>query len=196
MRMRTFDPSNTALIVVDMQKGALEREAAGEQRNNPGALANIACLLSAFRSNDMAIIHVRHASTEPNSLLRPELPGFVVIDEVAEQPGELVLVKNVNSSFIGTDLEERLHAGGIDTLMIVGFATNHCVETTARMAGNLGFDTRLVEDACFTFANMGPDGTRHSADAIHAMTLANLNGEFAEIVTTQNIVTALSAVAA
>ena len=59
------------------------------------------------------------------------------------------------------------------------------------MAGNLGFDTRLVRDATWTFERVGPDGDAHSADDIHAMTLANLNGEFARIVTAAEAIAGL-----
>ncbi len=100
-----------------------------------------------------------------------------------------MIVKRVNSAFIGTDLEARLRAAGIGTLVICGATTNHCVETTTRMAGNLGFDPWLVRDATWTFDRIGPDGDRHPAADVHAMTLANLHQEFARIVTTSDIIT-------
>ena len=99
-----------------------------------------------------------------------------------------MIVKRVNSAFIGTDLETRLRADNIATLVICGATTNHCVETTTRMAGNLGFDARLVRDATWTFDRVGPDGDTHSAESIHAMTLSNLNGEFARIVSTSDVI--------
>jgi nicotinamidase-related amidase len=97
----------------------------------------------------------------------------------------------VNSAFIGTDLEARLRAAGIRTAVICGATTNQCVETTTRMAGNLGFDAWLVRDATWTFDRTGPDGDEHSAEDIHAMTLANLNDEFARIVKTADVIAAL-----
>ena len=141
-----LNPATTALVVIDVQKGFLQREANGERRNNPGAVSNMVRLLEAFRSRGMPVIHIRHASTNPGSFLRPEFPGFPSMDETREIGDEPVLVKSVNSGFIGTDLEQRLRGGGIGTVVLVGATTNHCVETTTRMAGNLGFDARLVSD--------------------------------------------------
>jgi nicotinamidase-related amidase len=191
-----LDPSRTALVLVDVQKGFLEREAAGERRNNPQAVANMARLLGAFRRRKLPVFHVRHASTSPQSVLRRDRPGFAPMDEVREVEGEPVLVKSVNSAFIGTDLEERLREAGAATLVIAGVTTNHCVETTARMAGNLGFDTRLAADACYTFDRTGHSGRHETAEDIHAMTLSNLDGEFATIETTDSLLAALDESAA
>lgn len=177
----------TALIVVDVQKAFDERDATGAPRNNPDAIARIAELLAAFRAKGAMVVHVRHASLNPRSRFRPEMPGFAVKDEAREQPGELVLVKRANAAFIGTDLEARLRDKGIGHVVVVGAMTNHCVETTARMAGNLGFDTNLVRDATWTYDLEGLDGARFPAEQVHAMTLANLKGEFAEIVTASDV---------
>ncbi|MDQ4135922.1 MAG: cysteine hydrolase [Pseudomonadota bacterium] len=185
--MSPLYPGTTALVVIDVQKGFDEIEARGNRRNNPDAILRIADLLAHFRSVGAPVFHIRHASREADSVFRPERPGFQVKDEARELLGEPVIVKHVNSSFIGTDLEARLRAAGIAVLVICGATTNHCVETTTRMAGNLGFDTKLVRDAIWTFDRTGPDGDRHSAEDIHRMTLSNLSGEFAEIVTADEI---------
>src|SRR6201996_2065227 len=190
-----MDPSapanKTALIVIDVQRAFDEWEAAGKRRNNPDAVARIVDLLDAFRTRRAPIFHIRHEGTRPNSSFRPGSTGFPVKDEARELSGEPVIVKRVNSAFIGTDLESRLRAAGIKTVVICGATTNHCVETTTRMAGNLGFDARLVRDATWTFDRVGPDGDAHSAESIHAMTLSNLNGEFARIVSTADAVSEL-----
>jgi nicotinamidase-related amidase len=181
----------TALIVVDVQRAFDEWEQAGKRRNNPHAVARIADLLAAFRDARTPIFHIRHEGTRPTSTFLPDSSGFAVKAEARELSGEPVIVKRVNSAFIGTDLERRLRAAEIPRLVICGATTNHCVETTTRMAGNLGFDTRLVRDATWTFDRIGPDGDAHAAEDIHAMTLANLNGEFARIVTSAEAIAAL-----
>ena len=183
--------SRTALIVVDVQRAFDQWEAAGRRRNNPQAVARIVDLLAAFRHHGAPIFHIRHQGTKPNSSFLPGGPGYAVRDEARERDGEPVIVKRVNSAFIGTDLEARLRAADIRTTVICGATTNHCVETTTRMAGNLGFDAALVRDATWTFDRIGPDGDAHSAEEIHAMTLSNLNGEFARIVSAAEIVAAL-----
>jgi nicotinamidase-related amidase len=187
-----LDPDSTALIIIDVQQAFDEWEVAGLRRNNPAALDRIVDLLRFFRARRLPVFHIRHASLLPGSRLRPDRPGYQVKDEVREEPGEPVLVKHVNSSFIGTDLEARLRAAGLRSLIITGATTNHCVETTTRMAGNLGFDAKLVRDATWTFERIGPDGDRHTAEEIHAMTLANLHEEFAEIVTAADVIGGLT----
>ena len=189
--MGLLRPSHIALVVIDVQRAFDEWEAAGRRRNNPDAVARIADLLAAFRTAHAPVIHVRHQGTAPNSSFLPDGTGYPVKDEARELPGEPVVVKQVNSAFIGTDLDARLRAGGIRTVVICGATTNHCVETTTRMAGNLGFDAWLVRDATWTFDRIGPDGDEHLAESIHAMTLSNLNDEFARIVSTAEVVAAL-----
>jgi nicotinamidase-related amidase len=189
--MPRFAPDRTALIVIDVQQGFAEQDAAGRRRNNLQALDRIVELLAAFRAKRLPIIHIRHASTEPDSVFRPERAGFQVIEVAREMPGEPVIVKNVNSAFIGTDLEARLRHAGYDTLVICGATTNHCVETSTRMAGNLGFDAWLVRDATWAYDRIGPDGDLHTAADIHAMTLSNLSGEFATVVTAGDVMAGL-----
>jgi nicotinamidase-related amidase len=189
--MRQSQPSRTALIVIDVQCAFDEWEAAGKRRNNPEAIARIVDLLGAFRDHGVPIFHIRHEGTLAGSSFLPGGSGYPVKDEAREIEGEPVIVKRVNSAFIGTSLEGQLRQADIKTLVICGATTNHCVETTTRMAGNLGFDAWLVRDATWTFDRVGPDGDAHSAEEIHAMTLANLNREFARIVSAAEAIAAL-----
>jgi len=171
--------SEAALVVIDVQYG-LDNPRLGE-RNNPDAEQRIADLLAAWRSAGKPVIHVQHMSTEPQSLLRPGLPGNAIKKEAAPIAGEPLFQKTVNSAFIGTGLEEYLHAKGIQSLVMVGMTTCHCISTSARMGANLGFDVTVVADATATHEQRGYDGTRYAADLLHNTELASLNQEFATI---------------
>ena len=108
-------------------------------------------------------------------------------------PGEIVVSKDVNSGFVGTDLEIQLRRKGISRLVIVGFFTNMCVETTTRMAGNLGFDTYLVPDCCATSNRIGLDGADYDPELVHDMTVANLHREFCTAITPGDVLGLLEA---
>jgi nicotinamidase-related amidase len=96
-----------------------------------------------------------------------------------------------NSAFIGTDLEQCQRRAGQTVLIVAGVITNNSLEAAVRMAGNLGFDTWLVEDATFTFGRKDWRGVWRTADEVHAMSLANLDGEYCSITTTGRILEAL-----
>ncbi len=178
-------PQNAALILIDIQKGF--DDPVWGRRNNPDAESNMATLLSTWRRTRRPVFHIQHLSQEPHSPLRADSPGSEIKEIVRPQDGEPVIQKRVNSAFIGTHLQERLEREGITTLIITGLTTNHCVERTTRMAGNLGFHTYLVPDATATFDRQGPDGVLHTAEEIQAMTLTYLHQEFATIVTTDDV---------
>lgn len=178
-------PENTTLVLIDVQQAFLNPEMG--ERNNPDAEANIGRLLQKWRDTNRPIIHVQHNSTEPNSLLRPEKPGNALQEVALPQGNEPLITKNVNSAFIGTDLESRLRENGYDTLVIVGLTTQHCVSTTTRMAGNLGFTAYLVADATAAYATTNFDGKQYDAEVVHAISLATLNGEFATVLNTDEV---------
>jgi len=176
-----------ALILVDIQKGFNNIEYWGGQRNNPNAELRASELLKTWREQRLPIFHIQHCSAKPTSLLHETNPGNAFNDLVTPLKGETIIKKNVNSAFIGTDLQTRLNNGAITKLVIVGLTTDHCISTTTRMAGNLGFETFLVSDATATFNKKGPDGQNYPAELIHETALASLNEEFATIVTTDFI---------
>jgi nicotinamidase-related amidase len=178
-------PRSTALIIVDVQQAFLDPR--WGERNNRDAELKIARLLAAWRDSERPIRHIVHDSVEPNSLLRPDSPGNAIQAVAAPKSAEPVYRKHVNSGFIGTNLENDLREAGINTLVIVGLTTNHCVSTTARMAGNLGFTTYVVSDATASFARPALDGTVRTAEAVHAAALSDLHEEFATVVDTAEI---------
>jgi nicotinamidase-related amidase len=174
--------SAPTLIVIDVQQAF--DEAGWGARNNPDAEERIAAAIAGWREHGAPVIHVRHRSADPGGSFIPGTPAFEFKPEALPRDGEPVITKDVNSAFIGTDLEERLRAAGTSTVALVGLTTDHCCSTTARMAGNLGFETWVLGDAMATFDRETPDGDLIAADIMHRTALASLHGEFAEVIAT------------
>lgn len=176
-----------ALILIDIQKGMDDLDYWGGRRNNPEAEENARQLLDYWRAEQLPVYHVKHNSTNPQSRLRPGQPGNEIKDIVKPQREEPLLQKHVNSAFIGTDLQQRLEAARIKTLVIIGLTTEHCVSTSVRMAANLGFTVYLPSDATATFDKVGPQGKKFSAETVHEVELASLHQEFATVLTTREV---------
>lgn len=183
-------PCDTSLLVVDVQLGF--DESRWGKRNNPEAEQRIADLLAAFRSGHRRVAHMRHISPLPTGAFTRGGKGMLPKPVAIERADEPVYFKSVNSSFIGTTLERDLRADGVNTLVIVGLTTNHCISTTARMSGNLGFRTLVVSDATATFDRRGLDGKMRPADQVHAGALSDIQEEFAEIVDTATLLEAMT----
>lgn len=185
--------SRAALLVVDVQRGF--DDPIWGPRNNPEAEANIARIVSAWRETGRLLFHILHDSTSPNSPLRPGQPGNLPKPEVEPREDEQVYRKTVNSAFIGTSLEADLREAGLETLIVVGLTTNHCVSTTVRMAGNLGFATYVVHDATATFDRLGIDGRVRPAAEVHLAALSDLQDEFAAVTISEVVIAAAGRVA-
>ena len=175
-----FDET-TALLLVDVQKGVNEVKYYGGpsgKRNNHSAEENMRCLLAEWRRLGKRVVFTRHNSREINSPLKLDLETGNQIEGLEINDSDIVVEKDVNSGFIGTSLELELRRSGINRLVVMGFYTNYCIETTVRMAGNLGFDTYLVHDACAAVNTLGHDGEYYEPDLVHNMSIASLHGEF------------------
>lgn len=179
-----------ALLLVDIQEGFTDPS--WGSRNNPDAELGAARLLTAWRQAGAPVLHVQHRSRHADSPLHPDAPGYPIQACVAPLGDEAVFTKEVNSAFIGTGLEEHLKTRGIRDVVVVGLTTDHCVSTTTRMAANLGFHATVVSDATATFDRVGPDGRHWSAQDIHDTALASLHGEFARVLTVDEVREALA----
>ncbi|GAK08504.1 isochorismatase family protein [Geomicrobium sp. JCM 19038] len=172
--------NNVALVLVDFQK-AFEEPSWGEF-STPKAVFKASELLHYFRDQGGLVIHIQHTRTDPVSLFYKGSLTHSFMEPVLPVEDEMIIQKDVNSSFIGTNLESVLKEHGVLEVIIAGFTTQHCVSTTVRMSGNLGFKTTLVSDATSASA-IAP----YDAQTIHEVTLATLRDEFADIVTTEEL---------
>jgi len=173
--------TDTALFLIDVQTGVHKFDHWGGPTgriNNPGCQDRLTALLNAFRAAGRTVAFTQHDSVEPDSPLKLSLPTGAQLPGLEIKPGDIRVRKSVNSAFVGTPLELDLRRMGIHRLVIAGYFTNFCVETTTRMAGNMGYDSYLVHDACATTNRILLDGTDHDPDLVHAMSVANLHGEF------------------
>lgn len=182
-----------ALLLIDVQQGFGKQywNYWGGNRNNPNAEAVCGRLLTHFRGKQLPIFHIRHNSTEERSKLCPDHAGFAFCDEVVPLCGEPIIDKTVNSAFIGTQLDDKLIALGVKRLVIAGLTSSHCVSTTTRMAGNLGYTVYVPSDATATFDRVGADGERYEAELVHEISLANLHKEFCTVMTADEIMTTI-----
>ena len=172
---------DSCLLLIDVQRGVdVLTHWGGEngRRNNPEAESNMLALLSEWRQAGLPVAWTLHDSREAASPLKLSESGGELKPGFEIAASDIVVEKDVNSGFVGTSLEILLRRAGIQRLVVVGFFTNFCVETTIRMSGNMGFDTYLLPECCATTNRVGPDGTDYDPDLVHSMTIANLHGEF------------------
>ncbi len=186
-RNETLDLSKTALMIIDVQMEFAFRLQNGVPRSTPDGEENIARLLGFFRQTGGKVVHIHHHSIEPGSPFTAGTPGAEVQGFVKPAAGEAVYTKHANSAFIGTTLEADLRAGGIENIITCGGTANHCVETTARMGENLGFNVIYAADGVWAYGATGPDERTHSPDDVLSVTLSNIHGEFADVLKTDEI---------
>ena len=176
-------PCDAALVLIDLQR-AIDDPCWGP-RNNPGAEAAIASLLAAWRGQNLPVIHVRHDSTEPGSPYAPGGAGHTFKPEAAPLVGEIVIGKATNSAFIAPDLERALDAIGATTLVMCGVLTNNSLEASVRHGANLGYRIFVVADACWAVDKHDLNGKLWPAQDVHDLSLANMHGEYARIVSSE-----------
>ena len=181
--------STPALLVIDVQN-AIDDPVWG-RRGQPDMEDRIVELLEAWRERHLPVVHIRHDSTDPASPYRPGSPGNEFKSSVAPAPGEPVVDKRTNSAFIGTDLSDVLDELQARQLVVTGVLLENSVETTVRMAGNLGFEVIIPEDAVASIDRTDRRGQHWKAEDVHALTLAVLDQEYARISNVREIIGAL-----
>ncbi len=186
--LRTGIPVDAVLLPIDMQRG-FGAPGAPALSSLPDAPA--LRLLQAWRASGRIVVHVRHDSVEPGSAFAPGLPGNALREGFSPRPGEALVAKSVNAAFIGTDLDLRLRRLGATTIVAFGLTTDRCVSTTVRVGANMGYRMVVAADACAAFDQPGLDGATIPAALAHAVHLATLADEFAEVALVGEIVAGL-----
>ena len=181
-----------ALLLIDIQDGLDQSEYWDGSRNNPMAEENCRKILDYFRQKELPLYHIQHGSVNPESPLYPGKAGQKIKMIVSPNDGEWVVQKTTNSAFVKTELHSLLKSSSVTTLIVVGLTTDHCVSATVKSAADLGFKTILISDATATYAKSGIDETLYEADLVHAIALASLKDEFAQIMDTDTLIKSLS----
>jgi nicotinamidase-related amidase len=175
--------SRSALVLLGTQVGFLSP--AWGPPSDAEVPVRIGELLAAWRKRRAPVIFGRHLSSEKGSPLYRGTRGCEFIPALAPRKDERIVSKSHNSAFAGTQLETMLREAGVQNLVIAGFTTNHCVDSTARSAFDRGFHVFVVSDAVAAFDRVGPDGERYPSAVLHAATLATLHQEYATVVDTR-----------
>jgi nicotinamidase-related amidase len=170
---------DSALIIVDAQntyrRGVMALEGV------EAALDECQALLARARQAGIPVIHIQHDSG-PGSPYDISAEIGAIADKVAPNPGEPVLVKHYPNSFVGTDLHTHLTCAGVKQLVIVGFMSHVCINSTARGAFSLGYGVTVVASATATRALPGLNGAVVPAAQVQSASLAMLADIFAVVV--------------
>lgn len=170
--------SSSGLVLIDLQN--TYREGVMRLEGVEPAIREAQALLERARNAGIPVFHVRH-DAGPGSPYDLTAAIGQIGDEVAPREGEPVITKAYPSSFVGTDLQAQLEAAGVKDVILAGFMTHMCVNSTARSAFNLGFRPTVVASATATRALPGPDGATVPAAAVQAASLAALGDLFAVV---------------
>ena len=169
---------DSALIMVDCQN--TYRHGIMQLTNVEPAIKEAQRLLQMARDLKIPIIHIQHdAGVGTPYDVTAEIGA--ISDEVAPKNGEAVVTKNYPNSFIATPLEAQLKALGIENIVLAGFMTHMCINSTARGAFNLGFKPTVVASACATRSLTGANGKIIDAQTMHDGALAAIRDMFAVV---------------
>jgi nicotinamidase-related amidase len=184
----------SALLVIDVQDSFRLDEARWATRSNPALEDNVTRLIEAYRAAELPVIFILHQ--DEDELFRAGSPYVRLQPFLEPRADEPVLAKTTRNTFTSTNLADVLAERGVRRLAITGIQTEQCCETTARVAGDLGYDVDFITDATLTFPITDPaTGDVQSTDAITRATEFSLRGRFARITATGALVAEIESAA-
>lgn len=181
----------TALLVMGMQQGMVDRIAAGRSVAPEGVEETVAGLLATFRKRGLPVIHVLQHSPNPQSAFHETAPGARPLNSARPLLDEPVLAKSASSAFAGTGLDAELMTRNVDRLVIAGAVAGYCVTSTVRIAADLGYRVVVPEDGVMSFDIPALGGGRVDARTVLLVTLSLLNEDYAQVMPAADIGAAL-----
>jgi nicotinamidase-related amidase len=176
----------TALLIVDVQNDYFPG-GKNELVGSNDACSRIKDLLVAFRNKRLPVIYIQHISMKPGaSFFLPGTAGAEIYEAVKPLPGEVIVKKHAPNSFKNTELLDTLKVKGVDRLVICGMMTHMCIDSTVRAAAEAGFDCTVAQDTCAT-KDLFLNNNVTPAEQVHAAFLAALNGTFAKVLSTGQV---------
>lgn len=178
----------TALLIIDAQQEYFAPGGKVVLPGGPSAVKQIARVLAWARGRQLPIFHIVHESHRPGAaIFVPGTPALEIHPDARPSEGEPVVTKHLPGSFTGTSLEQALRQAGVGRLIVTGFMTQMCVDTTTREAAHRGFKVTVLADATAAMDVRAPDGQVIPHDQVHRTHLGSLSGFLAEIKRTDEI---------
>jgi parvulin-like peptidyl-prolyl isomerase/nicotinamidase-related amidase len=179
----------TALLIIDAQQEYFAPIGKVVLPDGPKAVARIAETLRWARARRVPVFHIVHESRRPGAAtFVPGSPALAIHGAVTPAAGEPVITKHLPGSFTNTSLESELRSLGVERVIVSGFMTQMCCDTTTREAAHRGFKVTLLSDATAAMDVKGPDGAVIPHDQVHRTHLGSLNGFLAEVKRTAEVI--------
>lgn len=178
-----------ALIVIDVQNEYFTGRLPVSYPSN--SFENILKVIDVSKKENIPVIVVQHSSDISNTPFEKGTVGWELHDSIKDLEFEHYVEKTLPSSFVGTDLQEWLENNSIDTLVISGYMTQMCCDTTARYAKHLGYEVEFLSDATGTLS-IENDGGKVSAKELHDAILVTQAMRFSKVISSKDWIKQIS----
>jgi nicotinamidase-related amidase len=149
-----------------------------------GSLINVLSAMDAASANGQSVVVIQHASPQPDAaVFRKGSKEWELHPEIAARQYDVLIQKSLPGSFTGTEMETWLRQRGVETVVIAGYMTQMCCDTTARQAMHLGFGVEFLSDGTGTLA-IKNDAGEVSGEELHRAILVTQQMRFSRVLKT------------